>query len=345
MIYAVTTHSFLLVVEFDKDLKLKDQRIIDSGKFFGMTFINNDPARLLIVRKTQPGRISAENDDDAAFTIFQPEPRFGMIGSIPIEGEFGDIHQVTYARGGIYIANTKFNSIVFQGLEEDVRHEYTFGNTRCDINHPNSILPCGNQVFVLLHNKARRTSELCVFDHRLSEGFFLKRQVHLPDFCCHNIFVEDHLLYYNASLIGGFVVVDTKKGRVMKRLVFPGHTKGLSVTEDFFVTGHSQLVNNREKRRFTKGCLAIIDRKSLEICSIIDLNSSQSIGNINEIRCLSDPELAQSQAMPVDLNEKFFTKNQNNPIRHAGHKILSRLRRLQQSGKYPFYWSRIGVSK
>ena len=165
MIYAVTTHSFLLVIKLDENLKLKKHRVIDYGHYFGMTFVGNDPQKLLVVCKSRPGQKLAGNNSRTAFMILEPRRQFGQVDLLTIAGQLGDIHQVTYAHGGIYIANTKYNSIVFQGVKEDVRHEYFFENVNYDINHANSIFPCGNQVLVLLHNKGRQTSEVCILEH------------------------------------------------------------------------------------------------------------------------------------------------------------------------------------
>ena len=55
--------------------------------------------------------------DDMRFVGYGPgldlEPSF----TYTISPELSDVHQIAYANGGLYVANSRYNSIVFQALD------------------------------------------------------------------------------------------------------------------------------------------------------------------------------------------------------------------------------------
>jgi hypothetical protein len=114
----------------------------------------------------------------------------------------------------------------------------------------------------------------------------------------YNVFIDGDYLFYNASQKHHFVAVDLKKDRIAKRIDFEGwHTKGISVTDKYIVVGLSEHTF-RDKRLEAQGRLAVIDKKSLSTHKIIDLNFPElphPIGNVNEIRCLSELDMAQAR--------------------------------------------------
>jgi hypothetical protein len=291
MIYIVATHSFLVKVELDAHWHVINYEVLDTEHHYG-TIVINDIQMLSVKRKGN------KNDNPYLSTYHVSKSNnLTMVSSVPLVEEIGDVHQIASANNdGIFITNTLHNSLVYQSLSSNKRHEHFFGDISVDINHPNSIYPCGERVFVLLHNRGQKETEVAVLHHDISKGFELQKLVSLWHKGGHNIFVEENYLYYNASDAGEFVIVDLRKERIKKMLHFSGHTKGLSATQDHFVIGFSDHTS-RDERYASRGYLAVIDRRSLSIIKIIDLNFSSlphPIGNINEIRCLTDKELAQS---------------------------------------------------
>jgi hypothetical protein len=122
---------------------------------------------------------------------------------------------------------------------------------------------------------------------------------------CHNIFVDRNYLFYNASAAREFIAVDLAKETVVKKLPFPGfHTKGMSVTQDYIVIGLSAHAAHYMDRIHSVGRLAVIDRHTLSVIKVIEVELptlAAPIGNINEIRCLSEPELGHSATTTIDL--------------------------------------------
>jgi len=115
------------------------------------------------------------------------------------------------------------------------------------------------------------------------------------------VFADGDRLLYNASRNGDFVALDLAAGRVIRRHRFPGYTKGLAVTRRHVIVGYSDKAE-REDRPTSKGFLAIIDRKSLELEACVDLNAAEEvpvIGNVNEVRCISEPDDGHGRGTPV----------------------------------------------
>jgi len=341
MIYAIATHSFLVVVEFDPDWRIRNYQVLNKGYHYGIAIVekgrengeNQGHTRFVAYR----GGGSVSNQNDRQLMIYEGSKSFNLIGAIPLDARTGDIHQVAYANHGLYISNSRFNSLVYQHLEEDVRHEYFFENIAYDRNHVNSIYPRGDRMMIVLHNKGHRESELAVLRHDLSKGFMLERSLSLWHFACHNVFVDGHTLLYNASPVHSLIKVDLKKKQVAGRISFEGHSKGLSVTRDHLVVGLSE-DTFRDRRSMSRGRLAIIDRNSFSVRSTVDLSLPSlphPIGNVNEVRCLSGGELAQASTEGLGAEWTDLKLAENNPVRHhlrrAKMKLLLPLRRIKTS--------------
>jgi hypothetical protein len=342
MIFAVTTHSFLAVVEVDSAWQLIGYKVLDTGYHYGVAVIEEEsessPERsegqFIVYRG---GESVSEQNDARLMRYRQIGNSFEAVGSIPFAGEAGDVHQIAYANGGLYIANTKYNTLLFQSLEGDKRQEYVFENVRTDVNHINSVYPCGGQVYVVLHNQRRRQSELALLQHDFSNGLTLRQRLSLWHENCHNVFFDESYLYYNASLAKRLVVVDLERERVSKKLSFAGiasdmpdnsgHVKGISATKDHLVVGVSEHTT-RDKRPTSKGYLAIVNRHSLSTLAVIDLNLPDlphPIGNINEVRCLSGGELAQSRSASANVHWSGIELARGNPLVFYAGRIKGRL--------------------
>lgn len=66
--------------------------------------------------------------------------------------------------------------------------------------------------------------------------------------------------------------------------------------------------------------LAVLDRTTLECIAWVDLNVADlphSIGNINEVRCLSHPERAQTGHALLDIDWAQMELAKSNPLRYA----------------------------
>ncbi|NUQ36316.1 MAG: hypothetical protein HUU23_00660 [Caldilineales bacterium] len=280
MQFVVSTHSRLLRIDLDAHWRITDMAVLADGPHYGIA----------LAPQPLPGIIAKSNTCDlTAYDLSQDANRAQM----PVPHTNNDhIHQIAFARDGLYIANTFYNSLTYQTLDGSIRHEYAFNGHRTDINHVNSVYPCGDLVLVLLHNRSQ-PSQIAVLEHDLARGFAAREMIRLPHNGCHNVFVDQRYLYYCASGVGHFVVVDLRKKQIKLDLPFAGHTKGLSVTEDHIVFGLSEHAK-REARLTSRGQLVVVDRCRLAICSMIDLNEQGAVGNVNEIRCLSEPELAHT---------------------------------------------------
>ncbi len=280
MQYVVSTHSFLLLIDFDDNWRILDMRTLDTGTHYGIALLSDSP----------PHFLAKHNHSD--ITAYRANGE-SILQDQAIRQDGNDqIHQMAYARGGLYIANTAFNSVTFQTLDGKTRHEYNFFDQRTDVNHVNSVFPCDDLLLVMLHNR-EKNSEIFVMEHDLQKGFKPREVIRLPHTGCHNVFIDGQHLYYCASSQRRFVVVNHRKRGLARDILFGGHTKGLSVTDNHVVLGVSQHAR-REARLSTRGQLAVLDRRNHAILTMVDLNIAGNVGNVNEIRCLSAPELAHT---------------------------------------------------
>ena len=315
--YIVSSHSFLVVIDFDSEWNIKNDFLLSKGSHYGIALLNENslsekPSHFIVYR----GGDSNQHQDANELLKYENTDKVNFIEKIRLAEGFGDVHQLAYANGGIYLSNTKYNSLVFQGDHNQVCHEYLFNHVSYDLNHLNSIYPCGNQLLVMLHNRGKKESELGILEHNLAMGLSLKKVLSLWNFSSHNVFVDGKYLFYNGSNVGEFVVVDLKEEQIVKKITLAGHTKGMSVTKDFVVIGLSEHTF-RDKRDTSRGQLAVIDRHSLSLISMVDLNLSSlphPVGNINEVRCLSGGELAHSSPQRLTLNWSALNLAKRQPI-------------------------------
>lgn len=71
-----------------------------------------------------------------------------------------------------------------------------------------------------------------------------------------------------------------------------------------------------------------IEPTSFNTVAIIDINQANFIGNVNEARCLSQQELAQSRVTPLDLNNVCF-RNKTGYTSQIKTKTLTKIRKVQ----------------
>lgn len=306
---AVATRSFLTFVELDADCELVRFRCIADGRHYGLALPGGCSDRILAISRDDDEFVVYErNDENGTGSRKERAPPFRRVDRFPVADGVDDIHQIAACSEGLYIANSGHNSLDWASLGGGKRHRLCFDGHGSW--HINSVFPCGSDLAaVLFHNKSRGYSEIG-WTRRSCEGLDLLHRVTLWDTGCHNVYIDDEILAYNASEVGDFVVVDLATGRIRRRIHFPGHTKGLSVTRDRFVIGVSEYAS-RWARNTSRGRLAVIDRNSLRVLGRVDLNAPtlpHPIGNVNEIRCLSETELGHAAPTPppVALDELTF---------------------------------------
>ncbi|MEZ4698721.1 MAG: hypothetical protein R2834_00205 [Rhodothermales bacterium] len=304
MTYLIATHSQLFALTFDENWRILDARPLATGHHYGIGFLRNDQYDAVLVKQ-----------DDRKVRVLDRQTLEEVADPIPFLGETGAIHQISCVNDGIYFTNTDFNNIVYQTLDGSTYHSYHFEGKSFDHNHINSVFPCGNQIYALLHNKGRTLTELAVLDHDPSAGFTFRHSISIWDHGCHNVFLEKNRLYYNGSSTGQFVVADLETQEVITRLSYPGHTKGISVVDNQIVIGFSEHAE-RGARDKTRGYLAVINQDTLKEIDIIDLDDIDlplPVGNINEIRCISGGERSHAAEQPLSIDWTRIRLARRNP--------------------------------
>lgn len=304
MLLAVGTHSFLILVEIDRSWKIKDFQILGKGHHYGIGILKKDGSEFIAKGGSLKGEgekftLWKKIDDKSQSDLYSKEKTFTLS-----DNEFDHVHQIAHSKDGLFLANTRYNSIDYIPLNENSDNKivrYTFDEVNYDFNHINSVYPWGEKnVLVLLNNKGRIESEIVLMetiedDNSIAE-LKCKKRLRTWHIGCHNVFADHKILVYNASADENFVIVDLIKDKKLCSIRFPGHVKGLSVTKDYFIIGYSEFAE-RQARKITRGYLAIIDRHTFNVVSKIDLNHPSlphAVGNVNEVRCLSERDYGHS---------------------------------------------------
>jgi hypothetical protein len=286
----VATHAYLLEIVLDSAFNLKRITPID-GFHYGMC---HWPQGCMAT-------IDRNNSVVTVYNCSDQNPPLETREKFILNGNYKDIHQIARQGEFLLVTNTRFNEL---SLVRNGQHVcgFRFGGFSKDINHINSVFPLGeNKMLVMLHNGGKATSEICVMER---DDRTIREVSRFPlwDTGCHNIFTDGVRLVYNASSRGDFVVVDMASQSVARRLRFSGHTKGLAVTDDFFIIGCSDHAR-RDKRTVSYGYLTFLDRKSLCVKAIVDLNSKIGpIGNINEIKCLTGNDFSHGSIADLEID-------------------------------------------
>jgi hypothetical protein len=313
MRFAIATHALFATLDVDDSWDVGTLRILGRGYHYGIGLgqpggetTTGRGESCLVYR----GGESVDEQNDMSLRSYLDGQ---ASGSSPLVGHVGDVHQIACANGGLYLANTRFNSVAYQHLDGR-REEFFFSNVAHDSNHVNSVFACGDRLYVLLHNNHYRESQVVVLSHRPGLGFRPETVLSLWHTQCHNLFVDPgrRRLVYNASLDRKLVVVDLESESIVHTQSFDKHTKGLSVTRDHYLVGLSDY-SHRSRRGSTRAYLGIVDRSSWQLVKIVDLqtaNGGRPLGNLNEIRCLSGEELAHHApaGRPLDLSQKLLAQ-------------------------------------
>ncbi len=291
--FLIGTHSYLLKCDFDDKWELIGSKKLNEGHHYGMS----------VARANQTAAYYCKNKD--SFYDVYDKNTLSHKGKIEFSHPGEHVHQVVHANDGYYITDTKYNNLVFEHKGGQPKIVLNVNSESEDVNHINSVYICGRQVFALLHNRGRKKSEVMVIDHSKPDELVPKYLFPLLDKGCHNIYIENNYAFYNASSKGYFVIVDMIKRTQYKRHELPGHTKGLSVLFDKMVFGFSDHAE-REERKTTKGHIAIIDKTGFDIIKTLKITCEDidgEVGNINEIRCISERDY--SEYYPSSINFDF----------------------------------------
>lgn len=287
----VCSHAVLAHVGLSRDWEVERLDVLATGFHYGTA-----PGATSFTTMVRQDNLVAEYRNGG------PGGRYREAGRFVCRGDFDDIHQVAVWGEGLLVTNTGHNSLDYVRFPSFETRRHFFNGHEHDVNHVNSVYPCGaEQVLVLLNNKGARPSEVTSLGWDPDRGFDRTGTLALEDVECHNVFADGDRLFYNASRSGDFVALDLAAGRVIRRHRFPGYTKGLAVTREWVIVGYSDRAE-RDDRANSRGYLAVIGRESLELEACVDLNALVErpvIGNVNEVRCLSEPDDGHGRPAPV----------------------------------------------
>lgn len=311
----VATHSYLLDVHLGAGFKVESINSV-AGFHYGIC-------------QWPEGRMATMTRTENAITIYSCSNGDGLLANketfIPT-GEYKDVHQIARQGDVLLVANTGFNELsLIQGGK--FSGGYRFGGFSTDVNHVNSVFPIGEtRMLVMLHNGGKASSEVCVLDR--ANGT-IKETARFPiwDTGCHNFFTDGKIIAYNASGCGDFVVVDIATQSVRHRMRFPGHTKGLAVTDEHYIVGHSDHAK-REKRAASCGHLAFVNRKNFRLEANVDLNQKIGpVGNVNEVRCLTGMDFSHGSAVEPDVRWEALRMSDQDLVYKYFSKHVEYLRR------------------
>lgn len=130
-------------------------------------------------------------------------------------------------------------------------------------------------------------------------------------------------LYYNASRDGRLIAVDLRGEQVAARSPrLAGHNKGLAVVRDVLVVGVSDHAPGH-LRPMARGRLAVLDRATLRLRALVELQAgSRPVGNVNEVRCLSEPDLGHAGPGPFELPWGTMRLSSADRVHHWRKRLL-----------------------
>ncbi|MFX0084956.1 MAG: hypothetical protein ACFFAU_04715 [Candidatus Hodarchaeota archaeon] len=205
------------------------------------------------------------------------------------------IHQIDFIKKNkLAVINTYKNSILIYNTFSDHRNRFwryplmsvypngklKRGRKSTNYNHFNSIFKYKDRFILLAHNetyKTKRKSELFITDLSFKDKKILK----IKGSNCHNYYRNKNNEILCASLEKAIQI----NGENV--LFLNGFTRGLSVADDFYIFGSSEIQYDKTLRDTTDGWIYIYD---------LDLNKVSSIlikrTQINEIRRIDKTELS-----------------------------------------------------
>jgi hypothetical protein len=277
--FLLGTHSGLYHLQLDETLEPISCKQVLTGHHYGLSI---DLSGKKVYSKNQ----------DEYFNVLDLG-NLQLLNTIPFRSNPGHVHQALHTGIGILLTDTLHNRLTLQ-LEDGACEHFVVDGTEEDLNHLNSIFIFENEIACLLHNRGNQPTEVLILSYSTRGGFSQRRRWHTSDNGCHNLFLNQGSLYYNASVLGHFVRLDIETRSEISRLKFKGHTKGLSVTgRNIFIGVSDHAV--REERKHTASSIIVIDRSSLKVQAeiLVKTDEGKFIGNINEVRCISEPDYSE----------------------------------------------------
>jgi hypothetical protein len=279
-VFLLATHSNLVLLDLNEDRTSGTVAHLSGGaRFYGVAF---DGKEVWVVKNTR------EHEDISTIEGLFSGRR------IVFEAPLKDVHQITYANGGLYVCNTYYNGVVFKDLERGVEHVYTIGGPfEHDYEHPNSIWVDGPYVWVLCHNKRFRRSEVVRLRHHrnlgFDNGYLSEVRLRLPFSACHNLRFDGSLLTYIASESDRIAQIDALTGTPARGIPIPsGYAKGMALVDSrtaIFGLNPNVPVSLRYDADVAIGFVDLVDmgfRGGFDL----RLPTDEPLGNINEIRRL-----------------------------------------------------------
>ncbi len=201
-------------------------------------------------------------------------------------------HQIDFINDALYVTDTYNNAILRYDDVETLRNvcwrRYSarlFPNGRLkhgrrsgNYNHFNSIYKYGDTIYLVAHNETRKTG-------RSSEIFLLDKDFQVKDIRridgsnCHNFYKDERLEIIGLSLEGAV------QSNGMQVLQVGKFLRGISISDDYYVFGGSDIELDREKRGQTQGTIYVTDR-GFNILLTVKLSDTQ----IQEIRRVDRPD-------------------------------------------------------
>lgn len=280
--YLIATHTNLIGVSIDEDLsEMMVRHIAGGARYYGIAEF--DDGEIWVVKNTR------ETEDITQIVNLRTDE------VLQFETVLKDVHQMTRAYGsrrGLYLTNTYYNSVVWKDLESGEEHIYTIGGEfEHDYAHPNSIWHDPPYVWVMLHNKLFRRSEICRLTHDPSSGFDVgyRRETRfcLPHGACHNLRFDRACMTYLASEQEAAVQINHLTGNVLRQFpIASGYIKGMARIDDVrMLVGMNPNVPAKERYESDVE-LGVVDTRDGGLRSGFPLRLAEGepAGNINEIR-------------------------------------------------------------
>jgi len=272
----VATHAGLHVVRVSKELELIECTRLRRGHHYALS-LRPDERRVYSKQK------------DAHLNVLAWDT-LELVDTVPLRSSPEHVHQALVIDAGVLFTDTLHNRITFQPPDGEPCH-FVIDGHESDVNHVNSLFLRTGGVAALLHNLGNGGSELLDLDFAPPSGFEVRQRRRFADTGCHNVFVEGDLLMFNASNAGAFVVHDLRTGYDIERFELGGHTKGLSATKEHLILGRSEVAAQADRGR-CDSALVFLDRRDRSFVGQVTLRTAEGakIGNVNEVRCLSQPD-------------------------------------------------------
>lgn len=207
--------------------------------------------------------------------------------SVFLEDLSAGCHQIDIQSGYLYITDSYNNRVIKVDIQTmDVCEFFpkgTLDNGRNSTNyaHINSIYLTFEHVYLFCHNETKKTgiySSILILNHK----FELLKEIKTSASNGHNIINLNGDLIYCDSLNNALMANDIM---VYKADMF---TRGLSVTNDYFVLGGSEYARRKERER-VKGKLYFINKKFNTICTV------RMPGMVQEVRRINGKDYALSE--------------------------------------------------